>query len=72
MIQPLSLSVVHAVAEEKGIDPIEMTEPLGDVIDTDALNALSESNFEQLSFKYNGYTIFVEGDCSVRVDPLST
>lgn len=69
-----SQSVVEAVAEAKGVDPMELSPPLYDVIDPEALDQVfaptsMEGRMEgQVTFSYNGYEVTVFGDGSVAVE----
>lgn len=58
-----SETLVSAVAERKGVDPIEL-EPLYSVVDPDALDTIVGSGGEsvELSFDYAGYRVTVEPD----------
>ncbi|MFD1587645.1 HalOD1 output domain-containing protein [Halorientalis brevis] len=59
--------VVQIIAAEKGLSPVEL-EPLHDVVDPDALNALFESvsgntrTSGQVSFHYHGYTVTISAN----------
>jgi hypothetical protein len=80
-----SLSVAHrvveAVADEKSISPAEVSKPLYDVIDTDALNRLVERPLAtgttgvDLRFEYLECAVSVltrdDGEVSVRATELS-
>ncbi|WP_425494366.1 HalOD1 output domain-containing protein [Natronoglomus mannanivorans] len=63
-------AVVSAVAETNGTDPLELP-PLGDAIDTDALNELftgrSESTVAEVTFQYADYDVTVRGNGEVHV-----
>jgi hypothetical protein len=63
-------AVVQAVAAVRGVDPTELTEPLYDVVDPEALDALlASSNGEMtVSFRYGGHVVRVTDDLSVFVD----
>lgn len=69
----VSRTVVEAVAEAKGIDPLELTPPLYEVIDPDALDqvfAASQTNGRmngQVTFSYNEYEVTVCGDGYISV-----
>jgi hypothetical protein len=77
-VQPLppSLRVVHAVARAESVHPIELVQPLADVIDPDALDALldhhaeSGTGFSSLSFRYHGYEVTLHGDGRVSTAPV--
>lgn len=67
-----SESVIHRIADHKGVDPLELT-PLYESIDPDALDALvrtasvNASTF-QVEFTHQGCDVTVSGDGSVHVD----
>jgi hypothetical protein len=74
--EPPSTRIVRAVAAAEGVDPAELSPPLYDVVDTDAVDALFASGGSQpppvgtrVSFTYNGYRVRVEGDGEVSVEP---
>lgn len=58
-----SMAVVVAVANAKGIDPLEL-EPLGDVVDTEALDRLFAGAGES---RMNGWLTFRMAGCEVTV-----
>lgn len=72
----ISETVVTAVAEAKGVDPLDL-EPLFSVVDPDALNSLFSSSVSsppaemQLSFSMAGCDVVVHGDGEVTVIPPS-
>ncbi|MFC7202548.1 HalOD1 output domain-containing protein [Haloferax namakaokahaiae] len=68
-----SVRVVQAVAHEESIDPLDITTPLADVIDPEALDALVESDrsLSTISFRYSGYEVTVYADGGVSTNPLS-
>ena len=73
--ETLSSAVVSAVAAAEGVDASELTEPLFDVIDPDALDALFRPNGAtplngKLQFDYYGYEVTVYGNRQVEVHPL--
>ncbi|TYL38986.1 hypothetical protein CV102_10485 [Natronococcus pandeyae] len=70
---PVSQRVVRAVAIEIDADPLEM-EPLYDVIDSEALNALFEPTKRDatrstgtVAFRYAGCAVTVHADGGVEV-----
>jgi len=71
--QPLSESVVYAIAEAKDVDPLDLTERLYDCIDPDALDRLfcSEQSAGTLTFRMAGCRVEVEGDRVVLVTDCS-
>lgn len=68
--ESVAMTVVDAVAEAEGVDATALTPPLGEVIDTDALEKLvRESDTETaVEFEYRGWLIEVQasGDVSLR------
>ncbi|NHN48422.1 hypothetical protein G9464_12575 [Halostella sp. JP-L12] len=75
--QPVSQTVVLAVAEATGDDPLELP-PLFDTIDPDALNKLFDSSAfgadgreGQVEFTYAGCDVTVRGDERVAVSPVA-
>lgn len=65
----VSVVIAQELAAVEGVDPIEM-EPLYEVIDTDALDALfREPNTQNLTveFGYEGKTVRVEGPDRVEI-----
>jgi hypothetical protein len=70
-----STAVIRTVAAVTNQDPLEM-KPLYDVIDPDALNNLfapsrlaSCEHDLVVEFSYNGCSVRLSGDCSLRVLP---
>ena len=72
----VSETVVAAVAEATGVDPLDL-DPLYDVVDPDALNALFDSAGTsppahlELSFTMADCAVVVRGDGEVVVTPPS-
>ena len=76
--QPPSQQVVEAVARMEGASPHELSTPLYDALEVDALDTLATKATEPdtspilLTFAYLGYDVRVESDCasgvSVRVE----
>lgn len=71
-----STAVVVALAEAKGIDPIELETPLYDVINPEALDMLFESRTAAasesagvVSFTIDGYEVTVTSNQEVTVTP---
>lgn len=73
------LTIVQKVADRKGIDPTEVSPPLQQRLDTDALNRLfapthsDERSSGQLMFTYCGHevTVHANGDITVEDDSRS-
>lgn len=70
----VSQSVVEAVAAAEGVPPEELSPPLYDVVDPDALGRLFTSTHGadrtdgRVDFSYVGHRITVFGDGTVAVD----
>ena len=67
--QPVSMAVIEAVAEAEGVDPVDLREPLFDVIDPDALEILFRDGTGYVVFEYHGYEVAVDSDRNVDVTP---
>lgn len=67
------LEILTLVADAEGVDPIELSPPLHDVIDTDALYKLVHDPEEPLhvTFPYRQWTIEVRGGDEIQVVILS-
>ncbi|WP_276271108.1 HalOD1 output domain-containing protein [Haloarcula litorea] len=62
--EPLSQTVVYAVADTRGVEPTALDETLYDCIDPDALDTL----FESTDRVHDGRLTFTMCDCRVEVD----
>lgn len=65
-----SESVIEIVAANEGVDPTELTVPLFEAIDPDALDTLVGSPSQpplQIEFTYYGYEVAIASDGSVHV-----
>ncbi|WP_049928444.1 HalOD1 output domain-containing protein [Halopiger goleimassiliensis] len=66
-----SLSIVNQVAAAEGIDPFDLEPPLGEVVDTDALDALVASTRAEadvtVEFVYRGRPVRVDSTGTVDV-----
>ncbi len=65
--ESLTLAVVRAVAELKGVDPADLDEPLTAVVDPDALEGLCE-HAERNDDASDGTVVFEWNGCLVEVD----
>lgn len=70
----LSVTVVNAIADREGVDPLELDPCLYEVIDPAALNALfsgpedtENGPISRIVFSYNGYDVHIAGDGEVRI-----
>lgn len=63
----LVLRIVRLVAAETGLEPTQL-DPLGDVLDADALESLVASGgFHRVTFDYSGYLVSIDPDGTVRL-----
>lgn len=71
---PMSQTIVETVADAEDVDPAELTPPLYDVVDTDALDEfidatpVTDGANIRVTFTYHGYEITVLGDGHVTVE----
>lgn len=68
-------AVVQAVADVKGVSPIDLNQPLYSAVDTDALDnfvsSLSDKPADvQITFEYDGFEVTVSGNGSVSLDEI--
>ena len=69
----LSTKITTAVAEREGVDPLQLDEPLYDVIDVSALESMVESAGDrdgsafEVSFTYHGYDVTIDAAGDVHV-----
>lgn len=74
--EDVSVTVVKAVADAKGVDPLDL-DPLCDSIELDALDrifdpAFAGSSVTELSFEVDGCEVLVRGSGEVVVTPATT
>lgn len=70
--ESICLTIVRQIAEEEGVDPLEL-DPLHYTLDTDALENLVEGVDPQdlrVDFRYHGYEVSVGGDELVKVNKM--
>lgn len=63
-------AVIEAVAAREGIDPLDLTDSLCDVIDPDGLNAVCRTGTVRVTFAYHGYLVTVDGDNQVELTEI--
>lgn len=73
----LSTKVITEVAAREGVDPLELEEPLYEIVDVSALEKMVESASGQegtfeVSFSYYGYDVSVDGVGDVTVTEQAT
>jgi hypothetical protein len=71
----VATAIVERIAAAEGIDPLDLEVPLYDVIDPDALEALTNASDDgdaradlELTFSYSGYIVTVDGRGNVEID----
>lgn len=64
----LGATIVEAVAEAEGVDPGEISDPLYEVVDPDALAALFTGGSGRVIFEYGGYIVTVDSEATVDVE----
>ncbi len=71
-------AVIEAIAEHEGVDPLDLEQPLAEVVDTDALDSIldhvaanPESSDITVRFSYNGCRVRVSDDGTVAVSSQS-
>lgn len=68
--ESISLTVIRAVADANGVDPIDMDERLNDYVEPDALDRLFQSGSGQPH--WNGRVSFTMADCRVEISASGT
>ena len=75
--EPVSMADIRAVSAVDGREPASLP-PLGNIVDTDALNSLFEPRLDgssrpggRLSLVYNGYRITVDNSESLTITPVN-
>lgn len=71
-IDELSTDVITAIADEEGVDPMDLEPPLYEVVDLDALEMLFDRDADvegRFVFSYNGYDVTVTSGGEVSVSP---
>ena len=64
-----SQAVIDAVADAEGVDAIELTKPLHDVVEPDALDSIFQNGTGSMTFAYLDYQVTVDHDGRVEVSP---
>jgi len=65
----VSIDVIETIAAVTGDDPLTMSPPLYEVVDTDALDTLYERGADVcVEFEYNGHQVVIGDDQTVTVD----
>lgn len=71
-VASLCTRIVREVAEKKGVDAMDLQPPLYDAINPDAMDALFGGSDGELTFEYCGYSVSIDSDREVSVDPIDT
>lgn len=73
----VSETVIKAIADAEGIDPVDLEDCLYDILDPDALDAVFRERGDstnrtggRIVFPMAGYLVMVRGDGTVAVTPL--
>lgn len=69
--ESLTTSLILEIAEQEGVDPIDLSPPLNTAIDLDGLRALfcdTQAGFVRVEFTYAGHHITIEGDDDVQIE----
>lgn len=61
------IDIIEAMADEKDVSPDELTPPLQEVVDADALEQLLGSGDIQISFQYGNYRVTASSKDDVRI-----
>jgi len=69
----VSERVIQAIADREGVSPLDISPPLFDAIDPDALDRLygNGRSGTSVAFEYSGYRVSVRPDGRVELTPLS-
>ena len=68
----LCTTIVREVAKHEEIDPMDLTEPLHNAINVDALGELFRDNTGHVTFEYLDYQITVHSSGQIDVFSLAT
>lgn len=72
MEKPASQAVIEAVAEAEGVEPVELSQPLFEVVDPDALDRFfgtlpCHRSIRRASFMYMDYRVTIHPDGDVEL-----
>lgn len=77
----VGIEIAERIADREGVDPVDLDVPLYEVIDPDALEALTNATGDRqpqtnlrVEFSYSGYAVTVDGSGKIRIDeqPMET
>ncbi len=63
------MPVIEALASAEDVPPAELSPPLAEAVDADALARLLASGTVRVTFAYEAYEVTVTSDCDVEVTP---
>lgn len=69
--ESLTTSLILEIAEQEGVDPVDLSPPLNSAINLDGLRALfcgTQDGFVRVEFTYAGHHITIEGDEDVQIE----
>lgn len=67
---PVSQEIIQTIASLEGVDVTELTLPLNEAIDPEALDRVLESSSATVTFEYSGYRIRVDNNSNIDATPL--
>ena len=65
-------AVLAAVAEAEGVDEADLTPPLYEAIDPEALDTLVRAGGGTLEFQYHGYTVAVDHEGAASLEAVAS
>lgn len=70
MVDQAHLTVINVISDSEGVDPSDLTPPLEERVDTDAIQRLAAHSGRswELSFEFADHRVTVSGDGWVSVD----
>ncbi|MBX0304197.1 HalOD1 output domain-containing protein [Haloarcula salinisoli] len=66
----VSERVIHTIADRDGISPLDISPPLFDAVDPDALDRLCGDSDVTVAFEFAGYRVTVRDGSRVELTPL--
>ncbi|MDJ1432257.1 HalOD1 output domain-containing protein [Halostagnicola sp. A-GB9-2] len=70
----VSVQIANEVAAHEGIDPVDVSPPLHNVVNTSALDALFDPTIAghqrtgRVTFAYRGHTVVIENNEGIEID----
>jgi len=68
-VSPDSLQIIEALADYRGVDPLELDFALGEQIDPEALETVLDADIEdlQVTFSIDGMTVSIGNDGTIMI-----